>query len=173
MTAVTAPLLLLYSLALVVFCLYGIHRYWMVVDNWEGLGVYRSADGASWERQPENLLAAPGTGEDDRTRGHHADVVVSGGRAFVFYFTHPGRRPGAEQDGYEQRRSSIQVAELTYTNGWLTWINITWKPPGLNSTSSLAGTSSLGMCSIFITPSSIVVWCTSTASASGHSPPSR
>ena len=37
--------------------------------------------------------------------------------AFLFYFTHPGRRPGAPRDGTEQRRSSIQVVELQLKDG--------------------------------------------------------
>ncbi|MEJ2702026.1 MAG: hypothetical protein P8Z79_06245, partial [Sedimentisphaerales bacterium] len=51
----------------------------------------------------------------------HPDVVVSGGRAFLFYFTHPGRQDNApKEDLYEQRRSSIQVVELKYEDGGLT-----------------------------------------------------
>lgn len=94
---------------------------WMIVDNWRGLGVYRSEDGEAWERQPDNLLEAPGTGTDDQVKGGHPDVVVNGDRAFLFYFTHPGRR-GAEArgNGYDQRRSSIQVVELDEADGWLT-----------------------------------------------------
>ena len=53
--------------------------------------------------------------------GGHRDVVVSGDRAFLFYFTHPGRRgPDARKDGTEQRRSSIQIVELHEQDGWLT-----------------------------------------------------
>ncbi len=96
-------------------------KYWMIVDQWEGLGVYRSDDANDWQRQPENILAAPGHGQDDQVKGGHADVVVSANRAYLFYFTHPGRRgPDARKDGYEQRRSSIQVVELQFKNGWLT-----------------------------------------------------
>ena len=96
-------------------------KYWMLVDVWQGLGVYRSDDCASWTRQTGNLLREPGIGPDDEVKGGHPDVVVSGDRAYVFYFTHPGRRPEASQDDpYEQRRSSIQVAELEYRDGWLT-----------------------------------------------------
>jgi uncharacterized protein with FMN-binding domain len=47
-------------------------------------------------------------------------VVVNGGRAYVFYFTHPGRRPDAPKTDTEQRRSSIQVVELKYKDGQLT-----------------------------------------------------
>jgi hypothetical protein len=58
---------------------------------------------------------------DDGVMGGHPDVVVSGDRAFLFYFTHPGRRgPDARKDGYEQRRSSIQTVELHEQDGWLT-----------------------------------------------------
>ena len=96
-------------------------RYWMVVDNWEGLGVYQSDDALHWKRQAQNLVAQPGQGADDQVKGGHPDVVVSGDRAFLFYFTHPGRRgPDADKDTYEQRRSSIQVVELAYQGGLLT-----------------------------------------------------
>ena len=97
------------------------NHYWMIVDQWRGLGVYRSEDADQWTPQKENLLATPGTGQDDQVKGGHPDVVVSGGRAYLFYFTHPGRRgPDANKDTYEQRRSSIQVVELNYQDGWLT-----------------------------------------------------
>jgi len=87
--------------------------YWMITDVWRGLGVYRSDDAQTWVRQQANILDKPGLGADDGVKGGHADIVVSGQRAFVFYFTHPGRTPDNEKkDGFEQRRSSIQVAEL-------------------------------------------------------------
>jgi len=96
-------------------------HYWMAVDIWAGLRIYRSDDARNWQRQPADLLNDPGKGEDDRTPGHHPDLVVSGGRAFLFYFTHPGRGgTDARKDGYEQRRSSIQVVELEFKDGWLT-----------------------------------------------------
>jgi hypothetical protein len=96
-------------------------KYWMLVDAWAGLGVYRSDDGDRWERQRDNLLQNPGQGEDDQVKGGHCDVVVHGDRAWCFYFTHPGRRgDGERRDGAEQRRSSIQVVELALTDdGWL------------------------------------------------------
>jgi hypothetical protein len=95
--------------------------YWMITDVWQGLAVYRSADAFTWTRQDgENLLAKPGRGQDDGVKGGHADVVVSGERAYLFYFTHPGRTdPRSATDGYEQRRSSIQVVELAEQNGRL------------------------------------------------------
>jgi len=96
-------------------------RYWMIVDVWKGLGVYRSDEALLWTAQSGNLVETPGKGLDDEVKGGHADVVVSGDRAFLFYFTHPGRRATEQgKDGYEQRRSSIQVAELEYQDGWIT-----------------------------------------------------
>ena len=87
--------------------------WWMITDVWKGLAVYRSQDGLAWKRQADNLLQQPGQGADDQVKGGHADVVVSGGRAYLFYFTHPGRRGAdADKDGVEQRRSSLQVTEL-------------------------------------------------------------
>jgi hypothetical protein len=82
------------------------------------LAVYRSDDGLAWTRQPDNLLEAPGTGADDGVKGAHADVVVSGDRAWLFYFTHPGRKD-TKADSYETRRSSIQVVELSPDGEWL------------------------------------------------------
>jgi hypothetical protein len=79
----------------------------VIIDEWKGLGVFRSDDAGNWTKQPENLLAGAGKGEDDQAKGDHCDVVVSGKRAGLFYFTQMGRR------------SSIQVVELQYKNGWL------------------------------------------------------
>ena len=94
--------------------------YWPIVDQWEkGLAVYHSTDATQWTKQPDSLLVAPGTGEDDKVHGGHADVVVSENRAFLFYFTHPGRRPDVPKTDTEQCRSSIQVAELKCKDGHL------------------------------------------------------
>lgn len=94
------------------------NRYWMIIDIWRGLAVYGSDDLLKWTRQPKQILETPGRGADDAVKGGHADVVVSGERAFLFYFTHPGRRGASEkEDGYEQRRSSIQVVELELKGG--------------------------------------------------------
>jgi len=94
--------------------------YWMVVDVWKGLGIYKSQDCLNWARQQKNLLEEPGQGPDDKVKGGHPDVVVSGGRAYLFYFTHPGRQgPSQKEDRYQQRRSSIQVVELEYKDAWL------------------------------------------------------
>jgi len=98
-------------------------HYWMLVDVWHGLGVYRSDDARHWTVQADNLLEKPGKGLDDGANGGHPGVVVSGGRAWCFYFVHPGRMgtiPEGMPEGYARRRSVIQVVELKYADGWLT-----------------------------------------------------
>ncbi|MBN2274739.1 MAG: glycosyl hydrolase [Bacteroidales bacterium] len=90
-------------------------KYRMIVDNWNGLGVYSSDDLVNWHRQSDVILGKSGTGPDDEGFGHHAMVVVSNDRAFLFYFTHPGRKAGASL--FDQRRSSVHVAELEMEEG--------------------------------------------------------
>ena len=99
--------------------------YWMITDEWRGLRVYRSSDLTTWEKQ-NLILDSPSEREDDTPQGAHADVEVLGDKAYIFYFTHPGRsfhtegEPG--EDGvlqYSLRRSSIQVAELKVIDGVL------------------------------------------------------
>lgn len=97
-------------------------RYWMIVDEWAGQGVYHSDDLEHWTRQSTRLLDTPSRRPDDRPTGAHADVVVNGDRAWIFYFTHPGRERHTADSlneignvPYELRRSSIQVAELELT----------------------------------------------------------
>ncbi len=94
------------------------NKYWMLTDVWQGLALYESENLASWKRIPGNLLEEPGKGKDDGVVGHHPDVVVNNGRAYLFYFTHPGQVDSIPKDNfYEKRRSSIQVVELEYKNG--------------------------------------------------------
>jgi beta-xylosidase len=98
-------------------------RNWMLVDTWRGLAVYRSLDLQTWAQQPSPLLDQPGKGTDDGVNGGHASVVVNDGRAFCFYFTHPGRAgtiAPQDKDSLNLRRSSIQVVELFEKDGWLT-----------------------------------------------------
>ncbi|MFA6581421.1 MAG: hypothetical protein WCS79_06425, partial [Paludibacter sp.] len=48
----------------------------------------------------------------------HADVVVNADKAYIIYFTHPGRTPENKgKTNYETKRSSIQIAELEYRDG--------------------------------------------------------
>ncbi len=96
-------------------------KYFMIVDNWDGQGIYTSEDLVNWKRQPMEILdTTGGIGTDDATNGNHADVVVRGDKAYIFYFTHPERIAGNKRDDYTTRRSSVQVAELEYHNGVIT-----------------------------------------------------
>ena len=97
--------------------------YWMIVDHWGGLGAYRSADAENW-RRCANILDAPGRRRDDGAIGRHADVLVNGDRAFIFYFTHPDwdgeRQYGMDEiHPYHVKRTALQVAELELRDGSL------------------------------------------------------
>lgn len=98
--------------------------YWLIIDTWNGQTVHRSIDGNTWVVQPGSPLMPDdeGTGKDDIPNALHANVVISGDRAYMYYFTHPGRISGdKKKDGFEQRRTSIQVVELELDNqGWIT-----------------------------------------------------
>ncbi|ADY54257.1 Glycosyl hydrolase family 32 domain protein [Pseudopedobacter saltans DSM 12145] len=95
-------------------------KYWMVVDMWKGLGVFYSDDLLNWKKQEKEILFEPGKGKDDGVMGGHPDVVINDGKAYIFYFTHPGKTPENKgKDGHEQRRSVIQLAELKYEDGKL------------------------------------------------------
>jgi hypothetical protein len=93
---------------------------WIIVDVWDGLGVFRSDDWLHWTRQPANLLQEPGTMATDLGRGSHADVVVSGDRAYLFYFVHQGDKDAEGKERTWQRHTVLQVAELEYKDGILT-----------------------------------------------------
>jgi hypothetical protein len=95
--------------------------YWMIVDEWRGQGVYRSDDLESWERNGL-ILDKSGSRDDDGTIGLHADVVVQGDEAWIFYFTHPERNGALDRPNipdYRTRRSSIQAARLHVRDGVL------------------------------------------------------
>ncbi len=95
--------------------------YWMIVDVWKGMEIYQSQDLLTWKKQSTRILEEGGTGKDDGAIGGHCDVVVNGDKAYVFYFTHPGRTKlsPASSNSYEAKRSVIQVAELEFKNGEL------------------------------------------------------
>ena len=93
--------------------------YWMVADAWKGLMVLRSDDASHWRQQDGYILAEPGQQATDRGIGQHADVVVDGERAFIYYFVHQGAEPEAAANPYWQQRTVIQVAELVYKDGAL------------------------------------------------------
>lgn len=94
---------------------------WLLIDllGNAGIGAFRSDDALRWERQPASLLDKPGQGRDDQNGGHHPEVVVSDDRAYLFYFVHPGVS-ASDPSVRDEKRSSMQVVELKYADGWLT-----------------------------------------------------
>ena len=101
--------------------------FWLIVDEWRGLGVYRSPDGVGWRRQVHRdglILDRPGLHPLDRSVGHHADVVVleaddpERDTAVLFYFSHPNGEPREDAD-HDKRVSAIQVAALSVIDGTL------------------------------------------------------
>ena len=93
-------------------------KYFMIVDAWKGMEIFSSDDLLNWKKQPQRILEEPGTGKDDQAIGGHCDVVVNDGKAYVYYFTHPGRSKinPAARGSFDEKRSVIQVAELEYIN---------------------------------------------------------
>jgi len=110
---------------------------WLIKDPGSGLDVYRSPDLDNWSYQGK-ILDQPGRRNDDAAVGQHADVVVSGVRAYIIYFTHPYGQNFPEKEGVMPlagRRSSLQVAELEVRDGKLVCdrdkpIRIQLTPPG-------------------------------------------
>ena len=101
-------------------------HYWLIVDEcnlaYVGLAVYRSDDASHWMKN-NVILNTPGKREDDNDQGRHADVVLAGDRAFIVYYTHPGRKYDRnnveiwERESYPYRRCSLEVAELELRDG--------------------------------------------------------
>jgi hypothetical protein len=120
------------------------HHYWLINDSWAGLGAFRSDDLSNWTRQPENLLAQPGTQPTDRAMGNHPDAVIDRtGRAWLFYFTQQSGEDAKTNDPTWRRRSALHVTELHDTNGILTVdrnapANIHLLPPPKNKKSDIA-----------------------------------
>jgi hypothetical protein len=96
--------------------------WWMLTDEWHGMGVHRSADAVQWRRQggPDDVIlgrgevAGPGF-------GHHGAVVRAGEETWLYYF---GRLEGAaepdpEHETMDDRRSAVYRALLGVEDGRL------------------------------------------------------
>lgn len=96
--------------------------YWLVVDSWDGLSVYKSDDAVDWKYET-HILNTEGSRPCDKNNGHHADVYVSGDRAFVIYFTYNYDHYTDSMDDadatYAKHRSYIHAAELEIKDGKL------------------------------------------------------
>jgi hypothetical protein len=95
------------------------NKFWMIVDVWRGMEFYHSDDLLAWTKQNERILENAGKGTDDQAIGGHCDIIVQKDRAYVVYFTHPGRRKDkpAAPGSLDDRRSLIQIAELHMKDG--------------------------------------------------------
>jgi len=99
---------------------------WLLTDEWNGLGVYKSEDFKHWERDGV-ILRDGGTRERDAVMANHADVLVHGEKgenAYIFYFTHPFvKNEDRLKAGYVMKDmdhyTCIQVAKLKVESGSL------------------------------------------------------
>jgi endonuclease/exonuclease/phosphatase family metal-dependent hydrolase len=96
-------------------------HYWLIKDPNSGLDVYQSSDLEHWIYQGK-ILDQAGTRNSDGTIGKHADVVVSGDRAYIIYFTHPYSENAPERNGVlplSNRHTALQAAEIEVIDGRL------------------------------------------------------
>ena len=104
-------------------------RYWLIIDEWRGQGVYSSDNLTTWTRDGV-ILEQPGTRPLDADIGRHADVVVGTDAdgeeiAWIIYFTHrvvPGSVPEDELDADGiplSHRTDVQVAAARVIDGHL------------------------------------------------------
>ncbi len=106
-------------------------RWWMVVDEWRGMGVYRSADAVAWERQGGPDAVILGAGEvAGHGFGHHGAAVRDGdGNVWFYYFGHPARAadreperdpgPDPAHQSIDDRRCAVYRARLQVRDGVL------------------------------------------------------
>ena len=95
--------------------------YWLIVDEWRGQAVYRSDDTKSWARQ--GIIAGePGADAMDRRFARHADVVVVGDKAVMYYFTHPEWDEASQTAGppdVAARKTAVHQGVLRVVEGVL------------------------------------------------------
>ena len=85
-------------------------KYWLIADCWQnGMRVWSSDDCLAWKLQEEPLF------------GSHGDVVVSGNRAWWFYFGGPrvDTATNAPPRAARGRTTAINVVELSVAGGKL------------------------------------------------------
>jgi Glycosyl hydrolases family 43 len=94
--------------------------WWMIVDEWRGMGVYRSDDAVSWVRQGDADAVVLGAGEvAGRGFGHHGAAVRDGDDVWFYYFGQPVHPAGAQGDAPEDRACAIYRARLVVVDGEL------------------------------------------------------
>jgi hypothetical protein len=94
--------------------------WWMIVDEWRGMAVYRSPDALEWVRQGGADAVILGRGEVAGPGfGHHGAAVRDGDDVWFYYFGHPSRAyvPDADTDAVDDRRCAVYRARLVVEGG--------------------------------------------------------
>jgi hypothetical protein len=103
--------------------------WWMIVDEWRGMGVYRSPDAVTWARQGAADAVILGAGDVPGPGfGHHGAAVREGDRVWFYYFGRPALAASevdlhlaseVDLEAAEERRSAVYRVELTVADGEL------------------------------------------------------
>ena len=99
--------------------------WWMIVDEWRGMGVYRSADAVAWVRQGGPDAVILGAGEVPGPGfGHHGAAVRDGHDVWFYYFGHPRRTSAsaADAEAVHERRCAVYRARLAVIGATLVCI---------------------------------------------------
>nr|WP_314845482.1 hypothetical protein [uncultured Microbacterium sp.] len=86
-------------------------HWWLLVDEWRGMGVYRSPDGIRWQRQGDAdaviLDVSPGGGH-----ANHGAHVRDGDTVWFYWFGAPSTPAPRHEATGELRRSAVYRARL-------------------------------------------------------------
>ncbi|TQJ30068.1 hypothetical protein [Microbacterium sp. SLBN-146] len=96
--------------------------WWMVVDEWRGMAVYRSDDAIAWTRQGDQDAVILGAGEVAGPGfGHHGSAVRDGDDLWFCYFGHPSAAyvPDVEAESVDDRRCAVYRTRLVVEAGRL------------------------------------------------------
>jgi hypothetical protein len=93
-------------------------HWWMIVDEWRGMGVHRSRDAVTWVRQGGPDAVILGAGDVPAPGfGHHGAAVRDGADVWFYFFAHPQGRP--DRDAADDRRSAVYRTRLSVHDGRL------------------------------------------------------
>lgn len=95
--------------------------YWLLADDctsYNGQRVYRSTDCRNWERR-QNILDQSGRRPTDAGPAHHAEVILTGDQATVFYWTTADPWTTAQAGQDSRQICYLQAAKLQIADGEL------------------------------------------------------